>query len=221
MEYLKNTYALVATVIALILGYKSCSKEPSLLAPEVISRTIYVDSSRTNYEHYKDSVENWVHFSYSEIPEIKKDGVVTRYIYLDNKTDSVAIDSIVLNNPIDTFYYGKKDSLLEYSIRVYGVVKPSKIEMEYNILNKIYKDSVYVRDSIHVEQKEKVRVNQLYVGFETNITPELDRPYLTLDLVTKKGWMYGAGIGYDFNDNQKYIKAKIAKVISFRKKQQR
>ena len=146
MEKYKNIYILVATFIIIALALDKCTTEtiPVSDKVEVISTKTIVDSMRTHYTRHIDSTLIWAYHSYTEVPEIEQDGVMTpssSFSYTNTSDDRIDLsDTSELFNDVNTFYYGKKDSSLNYTIKVTGEVKPVKVEMEYELLKLMIKD---------------------------------------------------------------------------------
>jgi len=226
MEKYKNIYILVATFIIVALIFDKCTPKviPVSDKVEVISSKTIVDSMRTHYTRHIDSTLIWVHHSYTEVPEVEQDGVVTpssSFSYPDPSSDRMDLsDTIELFNDVNTFYYAKSDSSLKYTIKVTGEVKPIKVEMEYNLLKLAIKDSVYIRDSVSVKQIDKVRVNQFYYGIEAIVYPGLRGMFAGVDFVSKKGWQFEAAIGLANMNTlaEPMVKVGVKKLLTFRKK---
>lgn len=221
MNNIKNLYMIVATVLVIALMVNTCTQQPCGADGEVISSTVNIDSVRTHYEQYTDSTINWVHHSYSEVPELDEEEYHDVYFppARDNAPGIDLSDTSVFYNDVDTFYYGKKDSSLHYNIRVIGEVRPVRVEMEYDIKELSIRDSVYVRDSINIKQVDKVRVNQIYVGAESIVYPGFRGAFLGMDIVSKKGWQFevSGGVAQFNNDSELMVKVGIKKLISVRK----
>ena len=226
MESYKNIYILIATFVIVVLSLDKC-KVDSLdehISSEVMASKVKVDSVRTHYEQHIDSTLIWVHHSYTEIPEKEQNDVSTpSSSFLNNSSHEDRMDlsdtSELFNRP-NTFYYGKSDSSLSYTIKVISDIKPVKVEMEYDILKLMVKDSIYVRDSVNIKQVDKVRVNQLYYGIEAIVHPGLRGMFAGVDLVSKKGWQFEAAIGLANMNNlpEPMIKVGVKKLLTFRKK---
>jgi hypothetical protein len=224
METIKNAYILLATVVIILLSVFTCTKEPCLVNGEVISSTTKIDSIRTHSEHYKDSIDEWVHHAYVEVPEITPEEEYHEPFFppiREHAPESILSVSEDTSKTLRTFYYGKEDSLLKYNIRIIGECKPKKVEMEYDVKKVTIKDSVYVRDSVHVKQVDKVRVNQLYYGVEAVVYPNLQAMFFSVDFVNKKGWQLEGGIGADitdFGNPQVMGKVGLKKLFTLRRK---
>jgi len=222
MNTFKNTYILLTTIVLIILLVNTCTKDPCGADGEIISSKVKLDSARTHHEHYTDSSIAWVHNSYSDVPEIPKPITIIKkvpmYVFNDDMMD--LSDTSVFNSAIDTFYYGKKDSSLHYNIRVYSEVKPAKLEMEYDVKKLTLRDSVYVRDSINVNQTYKLRVNQLYYGGDVILYPGFRGVFVGLDFIHKKGWQaeIGAGVASFNADSDLMLKFGFKRLLSLRKK---
>jgi len=134
-----------------------------------------------------DTVDRWIKVPYAVVPEI----TAPTYVFNDDQMD--LRDTNVFASEIDTFYYGKKDSSLHYNIRVYGEVKPVSLEMEYEILERNIRDSIYVRDSVYtaeVLKKSFLSAGAMITGSENSFG---FAPMMTYS--HKKGNNYS--LGYD------------------------
>jgi len=223
METIKNTFLLLLTIVVIILFVDKCSQEPCGSDGEVISSktetTHFKDSS---FVHYKDSIDTWVHHAYVEVPEVIPEGFEEEYHtpYFPPVREYDLSDTTEVLPKLYTFYYGKADSSLKYSIKVVSEIKPFKLEMEYDLLQRTILDSTHteVHDSTFTKQIDKVRVNQLYYGVEAVVYPNLQAAFVGVDWVSKKGFQIEAGIGVDITNQNLMGKVGFKKLLSFRKK---
>jgi hypothetical protein len=205
MNQLKNSYLLAITVAFIILLVYTCTQEPCGEG-EVLSSSTTVDSLRTHHENYKDSIENWITHDFSDVPLTRID---TNEVLPDNgnfafhgepeedTSEVILRASEDTSSSLFTFYYEKRDSSLEYTIRVDSDCKPESVSMEYKVKEVTHKDSTYVRDSIYVKQVDKVRTNQIYMGPEAIVYPNLQAAFFSIDFINKKGWQLEIGGGAD------------------------
>jgi hypothetical protein len=144
---------------------------------------------------------------YAVVPEIYVDDINPDLIDLS--------DTSVFSTEVDTFYYGKQDSSLNYNIRVYSEIKPLKVEMEYDFLSKTINnnthDSTYIRDSTNT--KEIIKKSFLSAGAMLSGTNNSFGFAPMLTYSHKKGNNYSAG--YDLISGTVMIG--FTKKISFRK----
>lgn len=214
MKTFRNIYTLGITIVVAIFVFDKCSPPAEGLEPGVLSRKVVKEVIRTHEEHFKDSLTTWVHHQTSLVPEIHD----TEYINIYHDAPEMRYPEIDTN--LNTYHYGKKDSTLRYSIKVFSECKPSHVELDYDVKNVTYRDSIYVRDSVFVEKIVKVRTNQLYYGIESIVYPGFKGAFAGIDYVSKKGWQAEASIGVaQFNEGaQPMIKLGLKKLITFRKK---
>jgi hypothetical protein len=228
MENYKNMYLLVVTFIVVVFMLDKCSSRSmdSYVNKdvEVVSTKIIVDSVRTHYEQHLDSTLIWVHHSYTEVPEKEQNDVIepsSSFVHESSSDDRMDLsDTSELSKDINIFYYGKTDSSLNYTIRVHSSVKPSRIEMDYNVLKVLVKDSTYIRDSINTKQIDKVRMSQLYYGIEAIVYPGIKGMFAGIDFVSKEGWQLEVSAGIVGADNNLGIMGKVGikRLLTFRKK---
>lgn len=206
---------LAASLIIMIILFsldkcKSISHINDTFKPEVIDVKFNKDSMRTHYERYTDSLVSIISVS-NNVPLVE-----TKYVYIDREINP--------SNELDTntrvFVYQRKDSLLDYSISVYGNERPSKVQIDYDIKQLTIRDSIFVRDSIYEKETQKVRVNQVYLGPELIVYPGFKGGFVSLDFISKKGLQLEAGGGYAQFDNGAYLVGKVGikKLITFRKR---
>jgi hypothetical protein len=110
-----------------------------------------------------------------------------------------------------TYVYAKKDSLLDYEIKIEGECEPVDVKIKYDITQLTILDSVYIRDSTHVKELIKksfislggqVIGNENYFGF----APQLFYHH-------KSGSNFG--VGYDVLN--KNLQLTYTKKLSLRK----
>jgi hypothetical protein len=190
-------------VITLLLLDK-CSRSPIktiLGKPEVI----YRDSTRIVETHTIDTFDRW------------RERVVsnTEYVFIGpSESDRMDLSdtSVFFNNH---YLYKYKDSILDANMNVYANERPDSVIIDYSSIERIIKDSTYIKDKI----TEKVRVNQIYFGGNATVYPGFQSLSLGLDLVSKKGWQGEVGVGYDLSNNNPMLTVGYKKLISFRKPQ--
>ena len=220
MSNIKNGIILFAGVAILLLSLDKCASNinndsGNILKPEVIDYKVELTETRVSFEHYRDSTINYVHvteevpFSHSK-PKVK-------YVFIDRDPIGIDLsDTNEFNIGLRTFYYNKKDSLLDYTIMVTSTERPEKVEIDYKVPQLTIKDSTYVKDSIHEKITNKVRVNQVYFGGSAVVYPSFKAVFAEVDFVSNRGWQAEAGVG--FMDNAPAIKVGLKKLITFRKK---
>ena len=185
---------LILSLIAVIIFLWHCRK-PKTIKEEVI---------KTKIERYTDTIVE-VRTDTLEVTHTK-----LQPIYIENSFD--LIDLSDTNVFLNKYHYGVKDSLLEASIIVSAKERP-EVDFNYKLFNT---DSVItIKDSVFV--KEKVRVNQFYLGGEVSIQPMFSYVGVGADFVSRKGFQLEAGVGYDFSNQQPMIKVGYKHLISFRK----
>ena len=111
------------------------------------------------------------------------------------------IDTFYVNDTISKFHYGKKDSLLTYNLYVYAEKAPQKIEIDYDIKQFTIYDSIYIRDSTHIENKAV----KSFVSFGASVLGNSNSFGFAPTLVYnhRKGGSYSAG--YDVINGMVHI----------------
>jgi len=72
------------------------------------------------------------------------------------------VDTIYLDGLLNTYTYAKKDSLLDYEIRVDATKRPNDVRIKYDLKNFTVLDSTYIRDSVYV--KEQIKKSSMSFG---------------------------------------------------------
>ncbi len=187
--------------IVLLFTCNGGGKDP--IIKEVV--TTRVDSFNV-VTHTIDTFDTVIYVPYAVVPEIVPENTNPDLMDLS--------DTSVFNTEVQTFYYGNKDSLLNYNIRVYSSVKPEMLEMEYNLLSRTIKtnthDSTYIRDSTNT--KEIIKKSFLSAGaMLSGGNSDLGfAPMLTYS--HKKGNNYS--LGYDILNQR--VMVGFTKKISFK-----
>lgn len=203
MSLFKKYWGVIALAIAVLLLLDRCSNNPIKTItgePEVI----YRDSIREVYTHTIDTVDRW------------RDRVVSKTTYvmsslIEGDMMDLSDTSVFFSN---NYLYKYNDSILDANINVYASERPDSVVLDYSSIERIIKDSTYIKDKI----TEKVRVNQVYFGGNATVYPGFNSLSMGLDFVSKKGWQAEIGIGYDLNNNNPMISVGYKKLISFRRK---
>lgn len=222
MSNIKNAIILFSGVAILLLSLDKCGSNANIeydtvIGPEVISIKKELTETRAAFEHYRDSTINYIHIS-EEVPFSHSKPKV-QYVFIDRDPIGMDLsDTNEFNIGVRTFYYNKKDSLLEYTIMITSTERPEKVEIDYKVPQLTIEDSVYVKDSIHEKITKKVRVNQLYFGGQGIVYPGLQGLLVGVDLISKKGWQGEASIGIDFNTGKPIALVGYKKLLSFRKR---
>jgi len=225
MSNIKNAIILFSGVAILLLSLDKCASninnDPgNILKPEVIDYKVELTETRVAFEHYRDSTINYVHVT-EEVPFSHSKPKV-QYVFIDRDPIGMDLsDTNEFNIGLRTFYYSKKDSLLEYTIMVTSTERPEKVEIDYKVPQLTIKDSVYVKDSIHEKITEKVRVNQFYFGGQGIVYPGLQGLLVGVDVISKKGWQGEASVGIDFTTGSPIALVGYKKLLSFRKRKRK
>lgn len=169
--------------------------------PEVISTNIVKETT-----HKTDTIYRWKEKVVTSVPQIV-------YIHSSPFMDLSDTNEFFTNSP-GTFYYGKKEKDINYTIRVSSQCRPDSVNMEYAINQMIINDSVLEKTTI----TQKVRVNQIYFGGEVVVYPNFNSVYAGVDFVSKKGWQIEGAVGLNVNELQPQVKVGLKKLITFRGK---
>ena len=168
-----------------------CNTKPVKVDSE-ISDNVRVDSTHTS-----DTSETVVKVPYTNVPLIHKEP--SKGIDL--------IDTSVFHTK--TYVYAKKDSLLDYEIKIEGECEPVDVKIKYDITQLTILDSVYIRDSTNVKDlKSFMSFGGYLIGSENHFgfAPQLFYHH-------KSGSNFG--VGYDVLNKNLHIT--YTKKISFRK----
>jgi len=213
IDHIRNSIGLILVLAVFILLLDKCSSyKTDTFEPGVIDIETIKDSMRTHYEHHRDTVFKTDTFS-TNVPYIKE---VPVYVEVHSDTPGMDLsDTNEFNIGMRTFIYQKKDSVLDYTIKVKSTERPENVHIDYNFKQMIIRDSVYVRDSISETTTKKVRVNQVYFGGEAIVYPGLSGVFAGADLINKRGWQFEVGVGI-LNDKTIAGKVGFKKLISFR-----
>lgn len=212
VDTLKNGAILILSIVVVILLIDNSCRPSDIIKDELSKPEVISDKTEINSFTIETSYIDTIEYTYWDT--VKTSKVPLLNIDLDTNRMDLS-DTSVFH---DTYYYGKKDSSLEYTIEVYSPCNPDSVKMNYNLKKDItlITDSTYRKDSIHEKQTLKVRVNQLYVGPEAIVYPGFKGGFLTVDFISKRGWQAEAGAG--IINSEPGVKAGFKWLVSFRKK---
>jgi len=188
---MKKEYILILGLVIIIILLATCNSKPQ--PTKTITKTI----TRVDSIHTIDTVERIISVPMASVPEIRYNIDLS--------------DTIVFYDTINTYYYGKKDSLLDYTIEIDGKCKPKDVRFKYDISQFAIRDYIYIRDSTHTngEVKSFMSLGGTILGSKTSfgIAPMLIYSH-------KSGNNFG--LGFDLINNNVHLQ--YSKTISFTKK---
>lgn len=141
-----------------------------------------------------DTFTETIHVPITETVYIKSEPLQVEYTH----TGIDLSDTNEFKTGLRTFYYVKKDSLLDGSILVNALERPHSVNFEYSFKQKTIKDSVYV--------EKVISKSKLFGGGEVVVDPMMSQMYLGLDYYHKEGHLFNFSLGYDLQNKNKLIK---------------
>ena len=138
---LKIEHILIIGLFIYIILMQTCNSTPVIEKPVEVIRTDSI------YVHTTDTITNTIKVAVSSVPLIES--------HIDLSDTSVFFDSV------NSYHYGKQDSLLSYNIYIDSEIKPQDVRLEYELKNFTIYDSVnvYIRDSVYKEAPIKRRIS--------------------------------------------------------------
>ena len=181
-----NFNHIIIIVLGLIIFYlTTCNNKPQ--QTKIITKTeIRVDSVKVI-----DTIETILRVPTASIP---------------------IVDTIYLDGLLNTYIYSKKDSLLDYEIRVDATKEPTDVRIKYNLKNFTILDSTYIRDSVYVKEQ----IKKSFMSFGGSIIANKNTFGLAPTLFYNHKSGNSFGVGYNIFGGEVMIT--YVKKISFRKR---
>ena len=189
---LRIEHILIVGLFIYIILMSTCNNTPVVEKPVEVIRTDSI------FVHTTDTITNTIKVAVSSVPLIES--------HIDLSDTSVFFDSV------NTYHYGKQDSLLSYNIYIDSEIKPQDVRLEYELKNFTVYDSVnvYIRDSVYKEAPIKS-----YVSFGGTILGGKNTFGVAPQLFYNHKSGNNIGVGYDLLNQNLHIT--FLKKISFRK----